>query len=92
MTEVQSKEVKYHEDGMMSNSPNDVKTNIRVSPEKYDLLKDIKQETGVPINALIVEGIDLVLLKYEDELLEAVRKAAKKAGNVESVLSSIKKQ
>ncbi len=69
----------------------EVKTNVRVLSEKYELLKDIKSETGIPINALISEGIDLVLVKYEDELLKAVEKAQQKANAVESVLTGIKK-
>jgi Ni,Fe-hydrogenase maturation factor len=69
----------------------EVKTNVRVLSEKYELLKDIKSETGIPINALIAEGIDLVLVKYEDELLKAVEKAQQKANAVESVLTEIKK-
>lgn len=90
VTEVESKKAIYNEDHNMPNSADEVKTNIRVDSIKYELLKDIKRETGIAINALIAEGIDLILIKYEDELNQSVNNAAKKAKTVKSVISKIK--
>ena len=70
-------------------SHDEVKTNIRVPVEKYLLLKDIKDETGKPINALVVEGVDLLLIKYRDILDKAVERAEKKAQTVQDILKEI---
>lgn len=77
---------------MASTNKDEIKTNIRVPEEKYELLKDIKSETGEPINALIVEGVDLVLLKYESILKKAVKKAELKADKVEKTLAEIREE
>lgn len=51
---------------------NDVNTSIGVPLEKYELLEEIKKVERKPIKALVLEGIDLILLKYEDVLTERV--------------------
>lgn len=73
-------------------TPKEAKTNIRVPEKKYELLKDIKDETGKSINTLIIEGIDLILLEYEPTLDKAINKAKQKDEMVKTVLSEIKKQ
>lgn len=66
---------------------NEVNTSIGVPIEKYELLEEIKKEERKPIKALVLEGIDLVLLKYEDVLTERV---ITRADTFKKVLDEVK--
>ena len=84
MSEVISKRVNSD---IMPKRDDAVNTGIKVPREKYELLEEIKKAERKPIKALVLEGIDLVLLKYEDVLTERV---ISRADNVKKVLAEVK--
>jgi hypothetical protein len=84
MSEITSRKVNSD---IMPKKDDAVNTGIRVPREKYELLEEIKKAERKPIKALVLEGIDLVLLKYEDILTERI---ISRADNVKKVLAEVK--
>jgi len=79
-------------DKCMPKDKNKVNTSIQVPSDKYALLERIKKETDRPISKLVVEGIDLIILKNENVLKESMRKAASEASTMQSIINSIKEK
>jgi len=50
-----------------------VSTSIRVPEDKYKLLEEIKKDDGTPINALVLEGIDMLLLSRKEQLKTSIK-------------------
>ena len=50
-----------------------VSTSIRVPEDKYKLLEEIKKDDGTPINALVLEGIDMLLLSRKEQLQRSIK-------------------
>ena len=50
-----------------------VSTSIRVPEDKYKLLEEIKKDDGTPINALVLEGIDMLLSNRKEQLKVAIK-------------------
>lgn len=84
------KSQKLSGDKGMPKTKDNINTSIQVPSVKYALLERIKKETDKPISKLVVEGIDLIILKYEDVLKENMRKAASEANEMQSIINSIK--
>ena len=50
-----------------------VSTSIRVPEDKYKLLEEIKKDDGTPINALVLEGVDMLLSSRKEQLKTAIK-------------------
>lgn len=71
------------------------KVTIDVPSDKYEILKQIADETETSIRGLVRDGVDLVILNNEPLLLEMASRIKKdaneKSTNIDSVLSKLKK-
>ena len=45
-----------------------ISTTIYITPEQYELLKQLCQKTKVPVAEYIRQGIDYILEKHKEEL------------------------
>lgn len=63
-----------------------VSTSIRVPEDKYKLLEEIKKDDGTPINALVLEGIDMLLLSRKEQLKTSIKE---RSSNLLDVLNNL---
>lgn len=64
-----------------------VSTSIKVPVEKYRVLEEIKKATGLSIQDLIIESIDLLIL---DKAEEALNEVNERKAIIEKVIFNIK--
>ena len=51
-----------------------VQTSIRVPESKYEILEEIKKIEDTSISALVLEGIDKIIIERKDELISRMKK------------------
>ncbi len=73
---------------IMPKKENTINTSIRVPEDKYTVLEEIKILKNKPINALVVEGIDLIIKEYKEDLRS---NRDRRAGVVDKVLNELEK-
>lgn len=64
-----------------------VSTSIKVPIEKYEVLAEIKKATGINIQDLIIEGIDLIIINRAEE---ALREVDERRASIKEIISTIK--